>query len=350
MTQGGRSLELARLPSPRLARQSPAWLARVLGGIRFGAVEDSSQAPELCAPSIPIALLADDQGFCELWRTTEQPLELGARGPVRYRRGTSLLFGYIRGSEDELSIPFRPGVSAPPLQRAAETAYRKIFECLEALGFPAVARFWNYFPKINRVTHGIERYRQFNIGRQNAFLAWGRTVIDAAPPACALGCSAERCLSVAFLATNHEVASIGNPRQVDAFHYPQRYGPRSPTFSRAGLLELEGQKSLFVSGTSSIVGHETLHIGDAAAQTRETLSNIEAVVAAANQVAGRHSFDMSELRYNAYVRRPGDLRLVRSQIASKIGTDAQVTYLQADICRADLLVEVEAFGEDICAS
>ncbi|MCG6859853.1 MAG: hypothetical protein LJE70_00970, partial [Chromatiaceae bacterium] len=290
---------------------------------------------------------ADDKEFFELWRTTE-PLELGIRGPIRYRRGTSLLFGYLRGSEEELAITSGPEAPLPPLQQAAEAAYRKIFECLEALGFSTVVRFWNYFPLVNRVTHGIERYRQFNIGRQNAFLACGRTVVDAVPPACALGCSAGKSFSVAFLATNREIASVGNPRQVDAFHYPQRYGSRSPTFSRAGLLELDGQKNLFVSGTSSIVGHETVHVGDAAAQTRETLSNIEAVVAAANEIAGGIAFCMDEMSYNVYVRHPDDLRVVRSEIESKIGTDTQVAYLQADICRADLLVEAEAFGGPLC--
>ncbi|MCG6861993.1 MAG: hypothetical protein LJE70_12035, partial [Chromatiaceae bacterium] len=206
MIQGERSLEIARLPFPRFAQQSPAWLDRVLGGIHFGDVEDTSQALGLCVPTVSIPLLAGDKEFFELWRTTE-PLELGIRGPIRYRRGTSLLFGYLRGSEEELAITFGPEAPPPPLQQAAEAAYRKIFECLEALGFPTVVRFWNYFPLVNRVTHGIERYRQFNIGRQNAFLACGRTVVDAVPPACALGCSAGKSFSVAFLATNREIAS-----------------------------------------------------------------------------------------------------------------------------------------------
>lgn len=348
MIQVERSLQISRLPPFRLARQPPAWRAGVLGGIRFGDFEDASQAQELCIPSVPLPLLAGDKGFCELWRTAG-PVELGARGPIRYRRGTRLLFGYLHSSVTELAMGLQPRTSAPPLQNAAEAVYREIFECLEAMGFPTVARFWNYFPQINQVTHGIERYRQFNIGRQNAFLTSGRAVVDAVPPACALGCTSNDTLTVAFLATNGEVTNIGNPRQIDAFRYPERYGPRSPTFSRAGLLDIDGQKSLFISGTSSIVGHETLHIGDAAAQTRETMRNIETVVDTANQATSGLAFCMQEMRYNAYVRHAEDLPLVRSEIESEIGSHAQVSYLQADICRADLLVEVEAFGGDLLA-
>jgi enamine deaminase RidA (YjgF/YER057c/UK114 family) len=344
MIQGEGPLALARLPLPRLAGQSQAWLDRVLGGILFGDPSDqdaASRPPELCAPSVALPLLTGESQFCELWMTTEA-LESGSRGRIRYRRGRSVLFGYLSASEVALSSESAPG--APPLLAATEAAYLEIFDCLEALGFPTVARFWNYLPDINRVTHGVERYRQFNIGRQNAFLAHQRTVVGAAPPACALGCSSGSPLSVIFLATSASVSSIANPRQINAFEYPRDYGPRTPTFSRAGLLELGGQPSLFVSGTSSIVGHATRHMGDAAAQTRETMTNIAAVVAAANETAGGAAFRMDEMRYNAYVRHPGDLNEVRAEIEHKLGADTEVAYLQADICRADLLVEVEAFG------
>src|SRR4030066_209106 len=98
-----------------------------------------------------------------------------------------------------------------PLRAAAEAAYRAIFELLEARGYQTVLRFWNYFPAINRESHGMERYRQFNIGRQDAFLAHGRSVVDKVPAACALG-SAGGGPPVAFLATRANVVGGGNPR------------------------------------------------------------------------------------------------------------------------------------------
>jgi chorismate lyase/3-hydroxybenzoate synthase len=344
MSRGGRPLELARLPLHRLARKSGVWLERVLGGICFGAPPDLFPDRGICVTSVAAPVLSGHPGFCELWSTGES-LETGQYKHIRFRVGESLLFGYLKRSETGLGMP--PSLGPSALQDAAEAAYLEIFGCLAVLGFSAVARFWNYLPSINLATHGMERYRQFNVGRQNAFLARGRSIVDRVPPACALGCSEQDGLSVAFLATNREVTSIANPRQVEAFHYPRRYGPRSPTFSRAGLLELYGQKSLFVSGTSSIVGHETLHRGDVAAQTRETLANIEAVVAAANKAVGGHLFRMEEMRYNAYIRHAADLVPVRSTLESGIGSGAQVAYIRADICRSDLLVEIEAFGGHI---
>jgi hypothetical protein len=45
-----------------------------------------------------------------------------------------------------------------------------------------------------------------------------------------------------------------------------------------------------------------------------------------------------------YVRRPADLPVIKAELAAALGAGARVIYLQADICRQDLLVEIEATG------
>jgi enamine deaminase RidA (YjgF/YER057c/UK114 family) len=189
----------------------------------------------------------------------------------------------------------------------------------------------------------MERYRQFNIGRQDAFLGRGRSVVGKVPAACALG-TAGGGLHIAFLATRADVIGVENPRQLSAYHYPSQYGPRSPTFSRAGLVKLGGRDMLFISGTASIVGHQTLHHGDAAAQTRECLHNIAAIVAEANRQAPDAGFRLDALAYKVYVRHPEDMVTVRCEIAQFIGAPVSAFFLQADVCRAELLVEIEASG------
>jgi enamine deaminase RidA (YjgF/YER057c/UK114 family) len=137
---------------------------------------------------------------------------------------------------------------------------------------------------------------------------------------------------------------VENPRQVSAYHYPPQYGSHRPAFSRAALLTQGDRRTLFISGTASIVGHESLHVGDCAAQTRETLANIAALLEEANRVAAGTHFDRGALAYKAYVRRSADLPVVQRELTSVLGPDAQIVYLQADICRQDLLVEIEATG------
>ena len=110
-----------------------------------------------------------------------------------------------------------------------------------------------------RDRHGLERYRQFNIGRQDAFLDSHRGATGNVPAASAIGLAGGP-LSVAFLAGATPALAVENPRQVSAYLYPADYGPRSPTFSRAVRATLSGQEALFVSGTASIVGHRTVPV------------------------------------------------------------------------------------------
>ncbi|HEX5538856.1 MAG TPA: hypothetical protein VFX01_03620, partial [Methylophilaceae bacterium] len=202
-------------------------------------------------------------------------------------------------------------------------------------------RFWNYMADINGVGHGLERYRQFNIGRQDAFIASGREVSGQLPAACALGV-ARGPLTIAFLAGRAPSHAIENPRQLSAYEYPQQYGPRSPTFSRANLLHTANGEILLISGTASIVGHQTLHVADAVAQAGESLANIKAVISEANRVLKRQAFDPAQASYRVYVRYAADMPLIRQALLQAIGSGLQAIFVQADICRTDLLVEIEA--------
>jgi chorismate lyase/3-hydroxybenzoate synthase len=100
-----------------------------------------------------------------------------------------------------------------------------------------------------------------------------------------------------------------------------------------------------VSGTASIVGHETIHQGDVVAQTRETLANIRALLDEANRVVGSARYSPDGLKLKVYVRQPGDLKAIEAVLTAALPESTSIVYLQADVCREDLLVEIEATGE-----
>ncbi len=233
------------------------------------------------------------------------------------------------------------------LQAASRQAYADLFAVLAASPSPHLLRLWNHFADMNLETGGIERYRQFNAGRQQAFTAAGRSAFVGAPAACALGTSGGP-LQVYFLAGPQPPLAIENPRQVSAYDYPTRYGARSPTFSRAALAGVGGaRQALFISGTASIVGHETLHLGDVRRQTEESLANIAAVLdVAASRAAAPWS--LQALTCTVYIRHATDFAAVREVFECVVGVHSaaarEAVYLRADICRADLLVEIEAHG------
>lgn len=146
---------------------------------------------------------------------------------------------------------------------------------------------------------------------------------------------------IAFLAGRVAPLAIENPRQVSACHCLRQYGLRSPTFARANLVRRGSQEVLFVSGSASIVGHATLHPGDVVAQTRETINNIETLLAEANRVAGQASFSLADLLYKVYVWHPADLRQIQTELAQRVGNSLRAVYLQADVCRQDFLMGIE---------
>lgn len=234
-------------------------------------------------------------------------------------------------------------IDVPPsgagLEEDTRRAYLELFAALDEARAPQLLRLWNAVPRINAVTEGLERYRQFNIGRQRAFVEAGRDAFEGAPAACAVGVADEP-LSIRFLAGRAAAWPIENPRQVSAYRYSAAYGPRSPTFSRAALADAgEGRVALFVSGTASIVGEASMHEGDVRAQLDETLRNLDTVLGVAS---GRCSvrFAAADLHWVAYLRDPSYWEAVRAPLSEWAGA-APLLPIQADICRRELLIEIE---------
>jgi enamine deaminase RidA (YjgF/YER057c/UK114 family) len=331
-----------RLTSQILQPSDAAHVSRETGAVLGGALLGRPSA--LTVPLWPVQriyapLLGVGASVVEESWQADQTLRSGQSEGIVWSRAGNLLYGVIEVDEEL----FGASPASTPLQAASHEAYRRIFRLLEAQHLPHLWRVWNYLADITGESHGLERYRQFNIGRQDAFLEFCRGATGNVPAACAIGL-AEGPLSIAFMAGGQPAVPVENPRQVSAYHYPAAYGPRSPTFSRAALVYPPGQEILFISGTASIVGHQTVHPGDVVSQCRETLANVTAVVAEANRLGRSLPYALNELSYRVYVRHAADFPAVRETLSPLIGATAEVVYLQADICRADLLLEVEAMA------
>lgn len=300
--------------------------SHALGGRRVGAGTGLFEH-ELLAPGGAVA---------DLW-SGNADVHTQRHGCVRYTTDGHWLHGFAE---------IEDAATDGSLHAAAHRAYTELFEVLARSDCPYLLRLWNYMARINTPDgDGVERYRHFNAGRQQAFIEAHRSAFDGTPAACALG-TAEGPLRVFFLAGRRAPLAIENPRQISAYRYPATYGARSPTFSRAALADVGGgRQALFISGTASIVGHATLHLGDVRRQTEESLANMAAVREVAAVRAGA-AFDASALSYTAYVRHASDLAVVREVFERHVGAHSpaarDAVYLQADICRAELLVEIEA--------
>lgn len=335
------SLQLEYLSSHEVASQPSSWWQGVLGVVGF------DKPPAIDRARIPVtagmirALRASD--LCEVWRVADPEVQLSSGSPqakIRHRYSDDLLFGSLTIAEQ--AIPARSEAGA--LQRATEIAYQEIFDLLDETEHRHLIRIWNYLPEINAQAGGDERYRHFNSARQMAFRKSGRAIMGTVPAASALGSPAGSPLSIYFLAARRPPKMIENPRQTSAYHYPPKFGKHSPIFSRACVWGELGSGRLFVSGTASIVGHETIHRGDVIAQTRETVVNIGALLEEANRIVGSSRYSLDGLKLKVYLRKPADLPEVEATLSELLNPAASIVYLQADVCREDLLVEIEAVG------
>lgn len=338
-------LHFARLAA---ARKEAAGY-RLLGRIHYG--EDGAGEAgagggvALQAPVTAPRLLGRAPGD-DLWSWAQSSADAaaadvhsGRTGCVRWARTGDWLFGVIRWTAADESAGLAP---------LAERSYRDLFATLAENGLPALQRVWNYLPHINEPGLERERYQEFNVGRQQAFMAAGQSAFVGAPAACALGV-ADGGLTIFFLAGREPTVAIENPRQVSAYRYPERYGPSAPTFSRAALATLEaGRLTLFISGTASIVGHESLHEGDTVAQVEEIVRNLESLIAVA-QARSTARFQLADFWPVVYVRDPAEAPLIEQVLTRLLGAQApflqRAHFLRADVCRRELRVEIEALGQ-----
>lgn len=320
-------------PESRLVAEVPA-SSVVLGAIHYGASPAPAEATTYPSAWVGMPLLAGGPHI-ELW-TSPQPVVTQRIGPLTFARNRDALFGCFAAESPSDFSTFEARI---------QEAYARLLTLVEAEGYPHLWRLWNYFPGIGDRHGALDRYMVFCRGRHQALEAhYGGRFSGRLPAASAVG-TRHGGIVIYFLAGRVPGRHRENPRQTSAYCYPPQYGPKSPSFARATLLRSGGSDTLYISGTASIVGHESRHPGDAAAQLEETLVNITALIESAAteenaQFAGLHS--LSQLK--VYVHRREDLALIRARLDSVLRPGTPCLYLEADVCRPELLLEIEAIA------
>lgn len=307
------------------------WLATTIDSplavVSFGA----PVSPALSCPVITLDLpQLDGRSQLEVW-TSDQPVTVHRTDGFSAATSGEMLAGTLELEEE-------PGEG---LQMTAERAYRRLLRHVRDLGYPYLWRVWNFFPGINEDEQGMERYRRFCVGRYQALADGLQGFPGSLPAGTAVGTRSGP-LQLYVLAGTHPAVHLGNPRQVHAYEYPEHYGPCSPSFARATLIQSDLHTQLFISGTASVVGHESRHIGVPETQTLETVDNLRALFAHADELSETtHSYPSSRGRYKVYVRQPEHLDAIRQALDIPLFASSQIVYLQGDLCRRELLVEIE---------
>lgn len=252
------------------------------------------------------------------------------RGRLWTGRGFRMLhIPFVRGTRPDGSLP----ESAP---EQAELMFRNAHAALKAQQFHygQVRRTWIYvrrllewYDDLNRVRTAFYRTEGLEMGGGHAF-----------PASTGIQCSCadeEIMMDVLAFETDGPQNASATPVTTSARqHQSFKYGS---AFSRGMTFQIEGRKTVHISGTASInPAGESVHVGDAEMQSLETLMCIAAILeeqgGGLENITSATLFCKDRAAYEAWQRVS---RLLRLPAIPKI-------CVLADVCRHDLLVEMEA--------
>ncbi len=260
----------------------------------------------------------------ELWKIKDGSVTKGVSGRCKWSDSGDFLFVSVSLNEKECEN----------LQEATKFAYLELLEVIQSSQQQNLIRFWNYLPEINHGLGDNENYKLFCTGRLKAFESVG--ICDEEFPAATAVGHITSGMTIYAISSVHKGEHHANAQQQNAYQYPRQYGISSPSFARATSLKYPNGNFLFISGTASIIGHETLHEGDLPAQLQTTKENIFFLL---NQT-GYHKDSIQTMK--VYLRTQSCFEESKKSLDQDF-PKAEKIYTIADICRSDLLVEVECF-------
>jgi enamine deaminase RidA (YjgF/YER057c/UK114 family) len=119
----------------------------------------------------------------------------------------------------------------------------------------------------------------------------------------------------------------------------------TPKFARAKLLSNGESKQVFISGTASIREQVTIGEDDVDQQKEITLGNIQNLVSS-NTLSHIEitKNELPEIKFiRVYIKFPEDYTRVMEICEKKLPSVPSI-YVVSDVCREDLLVEIEALA------
>ncbi len=236
-------------------------------------------------------------------------------------------------------------------QTDASLVFKTLQQQLDETGFGIsdITRQWNYIEGIVSNKEDHQNYQVFNDARSQFYQ--DHFTENGYPAATGIGMMAGGVLIdyIAIKGNNVTNTPIDNPVQIPAHKYHQNClmglptGDKktTPKFERGRYVSLHGEEIVFVSGTAAITGEKTANPGDVEQQTRLTIDNIDSLVSKDN--LSKNISITGDLKYNylrIYVKERSDFKKVR-EICEKRYGNVPMVWLQANICRDDLTVEIE---------
>ena len=263
---------------------------------------------------------------------------------VRHERhkGYTLLYG--NGFCELVTEGITPHSLAGSIKEQSQEIFAQLGDILANNGFATsdIYRQWNYIEQITSMHDGRQNYQEFNDARSRFYNStqWA----NGYPAATGIGTSCGGVIIEVYAIKGENVVNhaIDNPLQTSAHSYSQKVltgksdepERTTPKFERARLVG----DTVYISGTAAIKGEDSLSLDKAAEQTAETMQIIKQLVASENLPLASKESIYTLLRI--YIKNSADAPEVIKFMEENFA-DVPKHYLEADVCRPELLVEIE---------
>ncbi len=268
---------------------------------------------------------------------------------------TSILEDYngailFQNEKSKVLIGSVQSFSYPGCMENSKQVFDDLLQIFDTSGFPvhAIVRQWNYIENILGFDGQEQRYQAFNNARSSVY---GNLFNENGyPAATGIGMN-QGGVIIEFIAVQSDdlkSLAINNPSQTEAHTYSKSVLAgeacllkTTPKFERARYLELFGKKLIFISGTASIIGERTVGVGEPTEQTEITIEHLKQLYS--KETLSKISVESLKPIYGharVYVKNRKDFPAIKRSFKGHFG-NLPVVYIIADICRNDLLVEIE---------
>ena len=242
-----------------------------------------------------------------------------------------------------------PDISATPLVQS-HAVFTQVEAILSREKFPinSIVRQWNYIENISLFTNEFQNYQAFNDARSHFYVKTDWPL--GYPAATGIGTQSGGIMVEVVALTGEGIINraLDNPLQIAAHKYSQgvllgaidpcTQQRTTPKFERGRMVGIAGKQTIYISGTAAIRGETSLIADDVTEQTRITMENIDHLIAPVRSQESGTCFEYKLLRI--YVKNPSQMEDVRTYMKAYY-PDIKKIYICADICRDELLVEIE---------
>lgn len=265
---------------------------------------------------------------------------------------------FITFENDNQKTLYTEGITAIDRMLSIEDQSREVFDAIGTIlrqeGFEVsdIVRQWNYIEQITSMGDSGQNYQQFNDARTEFYAStdWQ----NGYPAATGIGMDVGGVvveIDAQKVDSSGRIVALDNSLQVAAHEYSRQVllGTEqlsTPKFERAkAVITRDNSLMVYVSGTAAIRGETSLTNVGIEEQTLTTIDNIEYLISTENLKKHR-IFDHATPRMKllrVYLKFPMDFMAART-IVEKLYPTVPTLYVLTDVCREELLIEIEAIA------